>query len=98
IYHLHGFAPANIKGGYGKGRSLDHNLVFTDAQLVHAGAPVSVMSWVSSGFLSEFLASRGIASLEIESAHFDRLIRRCFRATTGACYSTRGPAAFSWWR
>jgi hypothetical protein len=33
----------------------------------------SVMSWVSSGFLSEFLALRAIASLEIESANFDRL-------------------------
>ena len=158
IYHLHGFAPANIKGLYRKGwskfpRFFDHNLVFTDAQYWSTTAQAltfanSVMSWVlsesrcmfvglsmtdinvlrwlalrtlelerdaeevarfarntwsceagiqhvrhvwirankddPSGFLSEFLALRGVASLEIESwsgAHFDRLIRRCFPAS-----------------
>jgi hypothetical protein len=158
IYHLHGFAPANIKGLYGKGwskfpRFYDHNLVFTDAQYWSTTAQAltfanSVMSWVlsesrcmfvglsmtdinvlrwlalrtlelerdaeevdrfasntwsrkagiqqvrhvwirpnkddPSGFLSEFLALRGIASLEIKSwsgAHFDRLITRCFPAS-----------------
>ena len=153
IYHLHGFAPASIKGLYGKRwskfpRLYDHNLVFTDAQYWFTTAqPLtfanSVMSWMlseshcmfvglsmtdinvlrwlalrtlelerdaeevpiafrrqagiqvrhvwvrpkkddPSGFLSEFLAFRGIASLEIESwssAHFDRLIRRCFPAS-----------------
>src|SRR5579871_1655601 len=37
IYHIHGFAPANVDGVYGKWplkfpRFFDHNLVFTDSQ------------------------------------------------------------------
>jgi hypothetical protein len=58
IYHIHGFAPANVDGVYGKWRQkfprfFDHNLVFTDAQYWSTTAAAltfanRVMGWMLS--------------------------------------------------